>query len=626
MPERPARPAKSRRKAAIAPRPTDGRPAGDVQWLFGFGFSARLDPAIATRLKDFVGGFAEVSAEGSTGENWVVADAQPKDFWKAYAGRHEVLTADQMAREGLLDAPRDERMAALREALAAPGWLNWQRVAMLLGSWPAAQDPGGALDEAERALAAWPDATRSAVAAFLRRLDAGDATLHRRLVRKLGTGSLATELARHSLDAVTSLYTHDVPGLEAAQHRLSHLRELSIGGRAEAHTMLLRCPALTGLRRLALSFPRYTGARCAPDLAALLAAPHLAHLNALALEGYDLPAASLAAFLEGPQRLEHLRLQNASIEGAAGGAGLAGLAERHPLRSLELNDNALGPAGLRSLMASRGLDALHTLDLASTVPGDDGALALAANPRLGALRWLNLSTTDLEGALHDDAAVGLARSTTLGSLETLIVNGQPLGAEGLAALLGSTSLRSLRALAAFCPAARWDELLDRCGRGEPAALERLDLSSLNGGARAGDWSRATFLRGVRHLRVEALPGAEYAGLFGCGHLARAEVVILGGCFVEADAALEGLLRAPPLPALRFLSMTGWRMGAEQAAALARSPLVQSLRGVNLSPSHVGEKVARAFLDAGVALVSTRAYPERAVDEQRHWDHTFRDAP
>ncbi|MEZ4409223.1 MAG: hypothetical protein R3A52_22555 [Polyangiales bacterium] len=205
-----------------------------------------------------------------------------------------------------------------------------------------------------------------------------------------------------------------------------------------------------------------------------------------------------------------------------------------------------------------------------------------------------------------------------------MIHGDGLRDAGVAALLDAPALRGLKRLAIYGRGATWAGVFKRLSGEDPPPLEDLDVSAAQSSKKPGAWSRATFLRGVRRLKLDGLQGQEYAPLLGSSHLTSLELLVLGGCHAQRDEALAAMLRAPALPSLKVLSLRGWTLSALEAKALARSPLARGLAGVDVNPSTNAPEALRAFLDAGVPVVGTASYPEFFVSPLRHWDHAFRD--
>jgi hypothetical protein len=242
------------------------------------------------------------------------------------------------------------------------------------------------------------------------------------------------------------------------------------------------------------------------------------------------------------------------------------------------------------------------LDLSANEIGDKGVAAIAA-AGLTSLRWMTLSSNSSKQALGPAAAKSLAGSASLGKLETLNVSGHPIEAAGVAALVESPNLRSLRKLSASFASAPLSAVMAACGKGEPVQLREVNLGYSDRSKDATDWSRAAFLREVRVLGLSSLHGKEYAGFFTCPHLGALEILELGSpSEAEREPAFEALVAAAPPPALRYLDLKGWKMTAEQSSRLAASPIGKQLWGLSLMSSYTTPDAWRPFYDAGLPLV------------------------
>jgi hypothetical protein len=575
--ERIERAARERENTRKVRPPTPVRPANPVHWGYPYCFDKALPAGERAELRALFERFTRVAEESRSGYYVVGPETEPETRRAAWDAGGVVLEVEQL-RAQLPPADEAGRRERLLRALERPTSEGWFEAAMLLSTWDAATLPA-AIAEAERLLARWPDELRSMVDTWRERPEL------RGLVR-VQHGEISAD---GPADGVTVVHTQAADDLAAHHERFAATRTLDISGRPGLPELVAGCTGLVGLERLIMMQPTYTSGTAKIDLAALLAAPHLQRLTGLSLYGYSLSDDDLEALADCPQPLEHLRIEYASMKPKAGEA-LARLAARKRLRTLDLKYNDLGPKGAASLFGDpESWRALRVLDISANEIGDRGVEALAG-AGLGELRWLNLSSNDNKNQLTPKAARALAESRSLGQLETLIVHGHPIGAEGVAALLYSPQLHSLRRLNAAFPSATLADIVARCGDGEPVPIVELNLGHLDspaGGKKKSklDLSRATFLRTVRSLSLDSLDGSEYAPVLNCPHLGSLEVLILGGGYSNQNAAFAALCSATPPPRLRYLSLSGWKLTPEQAREFAASPLGQALWGVDLMASY-----------------------------------------
>jgi uncharacterized protein (TIGR02996 family) len=262
----------------------------------------------------------------------------------------------------------------------------------------------------------------------------------------LGNASVAALAEAVSLHSLTEIDLTEAASFER------DLEEpvLDAAGMAE----LVAWPGLARIRSLALSgnAPGLDGLR------ALLRSPSVANLKELALRDCDLDGRAMEEFrgafpglrldvlnlgqnmLGGPgadhlaaapclSDLKVLALDRCEVPPPAGRA-LAGAVFAGGLRKLRVNNNSLGPEGLRALLEA-GPPCLHTLELSGNELDDEAAAALALSPSSDTLVELNLARNRLTA----DGVLSLARSSYLRSLLLLRLSGNriPKGAEGLLA-------------------------------------------------------------------------------------------------------------------------------------------------------------------------------------------------
>ncbi|MFO0645573.1 MAG: hypothetical protein U0326_04995 [Polyangiales bacterium] len=590
---RKARAAKEAKKPAKALRGEVAiRPSSEPPW----GYTFELHPSLPARDREALTAFFTRFTTLGDGLTVLVTcrDTPAEDRRAAWDANRQSIEIEQL-RAHLPSDDVAERTARLRRALAKPDGDRWYEIVMLLTTWDEATLPA-ALAVAEEGLARWPDIARHEI-------DVGALKSRpelQRLVRS-AWGDMAAVLQRPCLDAATALTTQDASGLVEHQGALSHMRQLSLSGSSGLGPVAASLTEMSKLTVLELQQPTYSQGVKPIDLKKLLKAPHLRALDALSLYGYTLNATSLDALAKCEQPLTRLRIEYAKMKPEVG-AKLAAFASRRRLTSLQLKYNDLGPTGAAALFARpddwRGL---RVLDISANEIGDEGTLALS-RASLDALRWLSISSNATQEQLTARAAEALASAPSLGNLEGLFLMGHPVGSAGVAALLRSKTLRSLRRLNVSYSGSSFDEIIAACDGADGLALTELNLGGIDS-SKPADWSRATFLRTVKSLSVDALSGSNYEGFFACPHLGSLEVLVLGGAYSENEKALEALIAAPRIPSLRYVDMSGWKPTAKTARAMARSKLFEGLWGVQFLTSYVPPEAWRAFYEAGVPLVN-----------------------
>ncbi|MEZ4430566.1 MAG: hypothetical protein R3A51_23065 [Nannocystaceae bacterium] len=571
------------------------RPHSPIPWSYGFRLDAAISAKERKQLGEWIKRFTELTQD-RLGVFVACDGTDPERRRASWDAGGEVIELAQLRAQMPTDEDRERR---LERALADAASDRWPEAVMLLSTWPE-DTRARAIETAEAALALWPDARRTSVQAWAKRPEL------QRLTRT-AFGAVAGMLdAAHA----TVLATQDVAGLRAHHDALARLTCLEVSGSSGLDRMLLECTGLTGLRQLALQQPTYSEGNGTLDLAALLAAPHLERLEALSLYGYTLTDADIRALVECRQPLTRVRLQCAALQPEAG-AMLGQLAARKRLQSLDLKYNDLGPKGAEALFKGGDWSSLRALDFSANEIGDRGVAALtSAAP--SQLRWLNLSSNDTSEQLTAASAEALASCEALGELRTLILNGHPVGV-GVAALVESPALRSLRALDVAFPSASLRDILAACSGVNGPPLEELQLGNTESDKPA-DWSRAAFLQRVRCLSLDSLDGKLYAGALTCPHLEALESLTLGGCYSNNSAGFKALTTSAPPPNLHYLGLEGWKLSAKQATALARSPIGQQLWGVGLMSSYTSVEAWRCLYDAGLPTAGTAAFERYPASE------------
>lgn len=589
----------------------------DFHW--GYPFSVVGEGPEADALRDFFARFTTTPAPFTGHGYHVLAPDDHDTAVQAFEKNVPVLYDSDVWAAAGRDDTAEARRARLERVLAVPSARHEGELEMLLATWPAEQAPEAAHARATEAIAAWPGM-------FLRggvRAEAmaarGQWEALRPWVRTRAGEALEAGRAQGLLPPADTLFFDSPEAAVADRAALETVRDLTIRGvpTAEAWAVLRTAPQV---ERLALG--DYTGTHPKGfDAALWWDAPLGARLRTLSTYGLRLDAKALKPLGARGDTLRHLRLENARMEGASAGKALAQIAARHPLRSLELSYNDLGPAGAEALFAAPTFAALEALNLSANEIGDAGAVAMARNPSLRALRWLAVRSTTQKGRWTAEAAKALAEAD-MPALRHLVLMAQGVGSEGAAALLTSSRLVGLRALnLSYCDA-DWAEVIALCKCRVGPALEALDLSNWSA-KKKPRWEEAVFLSTVKHLRAEGVPGGALAGLLRSGQLGSLEALVLGGVYAEHAKAVTALKTVPALPRLKVLSLHGWKLDATAAKALADAPLVAALEGIDLmSGSYATPGAARVFLERGIRLVGSSTFNEYAANDVRSYGFEY----
>jgi len=234
------------------------------------------------------------------------------------------------------------------------------------------------------------------------------------------------------------------PSIEQLGNGRYSLKTLHVSGGGnvgvEGFRTLAKAPAFGHLQELVLSSPH-----CKDEgMRAWLASDRTRHLRVVSIpNGYsgacvDGAGESLAEWLASP--LPHLTQLNLTDHrvGDRGAAALAGNSNR-VLRSLILEGCGLSPHGVATLLLSPVLSSLESLSLHRTLVGAEGAEAIAQSPHLEYLNWVRL------GGIGDDGAVALAKAN-LPFLDSLDLERGDLGSAGVCALVNAPWLPSLKTL------------------------------------------------------------------------------------------------------------------------------------------------------------------------------------
>lgn len=300
--------------------------------------------------------------------------------------------------------------------------------------------------------------------------------------------------------------------------------------------------------------------------------------------------------------LEHLHFGETRLSPETAPA-LAALGIAKPITRLSLEHNDLGPKGTSAIFRDPSTwRHLRDLDLSSNEIGNAGltALSAASLPELRRLRIAHNPETK-KGLVDDAGAVKLAASEGLGRLEILDLSCQALTAAGVAALVTSPHLSSLRDLTLTADV-KLAALVDAC-KGAAPRLTKLAIGRAYGKAPLPKWEHARFLRKVETLAMTA-SADEVRALLASGQLESLERWRLDFDLEEKPAKCwAALVESPPPRSLRRLNLEAFEPTSKQAEALIRSPWGAQLEAIEVS-HYIDPKTWTALYDAG--LVSSDA--------------------
>jgi hypothetical protein len=311
--------------------------------------------------------------------------------------------------------------------------------------------------------------------------------------------------------------------------------------------------------------------------------PAMAQIESLELRLADGTADDFQRFAESPylRGLRELTLRNCGF-GPVAAEHLARAVWFAGLRKIDLSGNAMGDSGADALAASPFVANLTTVELAGNDLTDRGLVALGTSPHLAHLTEFHvaggsygeagaasvsgsafapaLRSLDMRFSGLDANAARALSPARFPALKALALSSNPLGAEGLGALI----------------ATEWFAHLERffggnCGLGDAGARALSDIA-------------------VTSLKVMDLGGNEItdAGVIALARsqaLANLTRLSLG----NNPFGLPGVkaLAEVNLPALEELDVSGIDLGRAGAQALAASPHLAKLKRLTVSAESVG---------------------------------------
>jgi hypothetical protein len=512
--------------------------------------------------------------------NQLTAEARAAHWKKSCV----LLQQEEVARLLFLDRPLKERFESLHAALRSPKETSWHQIYMLLTTWPE-DSLDDAVSQAKVALDAWPDRLRLEMTSW---------TKQKSPLAKLCRYNTLSKKSKVSAED-TYLQVSELSELASVSGR----RMLECQEALEALKTLPSIESAVSIEGLALNFISEDGKRF-PALKPLLESKRLSSLRALCLEEYKVSADDLRALAEGEHPLEYLRLQNALLKGEQAGLLLAKLAEKKPLRCLELKYNGLEIKGATALFADANarFKELTALDLSANEIGDKGVAALASCPTLGNLRWLNLEANVDKNELTEKACLSLANAVALDHLTSLNLSKNPLSAKGIAALLTSKKLPRLEALSMCVVDASLGEIIRACGDAETIPLRRLELTHRNSEEEPLDLTRARFLQKVEFLHIGSLEDEEFESLFTCPHLGRLETLIIDVGAQKLIKAKE-MLCTKTIPSVRQLCLDGCEWPEAFTREFCAGPLAKQLSVCWVDD--VSAKIAAIFFENNIRI-------------------------
>jgi uncharacterized protein (TIGR02996 family) len=220
----------------------------------------------------------------------------------------------------------------------------------------------------------------------------------------------------------------------------------------QAGSLYEQAPLLQGVRLAAHE----------PDIPSLAESPHLRRLKRLDLSANYLSAGAISALASSPHLaglttldLSGNRLGDAGARALAGSPHLAGLTalilypyyllrDDRPIIDLEFED-LIHASGAAALGASPHLSSLTTLVLSYQAIGDAGLISLVDSPNCSGLTALNLEHNEI-GATGESAVEHLVASPYLDRLQNLSLSANPIGVVGARALAAWPALSRLSIL------------------------------------------------------------------------------------------------------------------------------------------------------------------------------------
>ncbi|MFQ3592116.1 MAG: TIGR02996 domain-containing protein, partial [Gemmataceae bacterium] len=335
---------------------------------------------------------------------------------------------------------------------------------------------------------------------------------------------------------------------------------------------LAGCTHLIHLRRLSLGQAYYSAGYSAELLQAVLRAPHLQRLEALALSRLRMTTAHVRALIESP-------------------------VQRH-LQELSLDYCSLGPAEMELLGSANSLEALRFLDLSVNNLGDEGVRLLAGASQLRGLRRLALQRNLIGNA----GMIALSQAGPWQQLETLHLGANAIGSAGVEALACSSAFPGLIGIE-LSGNLMSDEALWNLGRSRQFPMLRVvQLDQVPARREIVEQVQMRFRQAAKPLQGPMPQPSVFA--------VPAVRPRLSSSHADEDGLLEAIIAAPedPVPRLIYADWLEEHDEPDRAALLRCSgppepALVQ--RATPSIPSEYAGIVHHVFFDRGLLNVTVQ---------------------
>jgi uncharacterized protein (TIGR02996 family) len=294
-------------------------------------------------------------------------------------------------------------------------------------------------------------------------------------------------------------------------------------------------------------------------------------------------------------RLRHLDLDQNGL-GSAGIKTLLASPHLAGLQSLNLAFNDIGVPGAGALASARHISRLNWLELWSNYIGNEGIAALADAPHLANLSYLGL----LFNKIGDPGALALAQSTTLIHLTCLGLQSNCISDAGAEALAFSPILETVTDLRFS------DNMIGDIGLAalaESPHLRQLRSLYIGGQNAYGDkgvcvLAESIFFPELTTLSLwsDQLQGTGLYALFHSQHFPYLVNLDIGSRQVD-DSDVENVANSPLLGQLASLRFSSTNLTARGIRRLVFSPGVRSLKSLTLGCEKMDDEALQALIDS-----------------------------